>query len=245
MFSFTRSSILCPPPPYAHHGQNSGICWDCSCSRVSANYVQYPEIVLQSNPLPISQFVPTLINLSFLYWWVEDYFAKIIGVAWECVWIVEKPHQKHLSPPLCLVPTHWRSKSRLPLQNFLNPGYPPRFQRSQTVLGNSWDFRRQGFWATSSLQVWNVSSQLQGVAGCCWPQWPPWDVSYANKFVPVPGKDAFFLYKRSQSTDAGPKRRCRYLQDRLSKSAHPQCASSRSWRAGLTRRYLDVYLRLF
>ena len=56
-----------PPPPYAHHGQNSGICWDCSCSRVSANYVQYPEIVLQSNPLPISQFVPTLINLSFLY----------------------------------------------------------------------------------------------------------------------------------------------------------------------------------
>ena len=90
---------------------------------------------------------------------------------------------------------HWSSKSRLLLQNFLNPGYPPRFQRSQTVLGNSWDFRRQGFWATSSLQVWNVSSQLQGVAGCCWPQWPPWDVSYANKFVPVPGKDAFFLYK--------------------------------------------------
>ena len=107
------------------------------------------------------------------------------------------------------------SKSRLLLQNFLNPGYPPRFQRSQTVLGNSRDFRRQGFWATSSLQVWNVSSQLQGVAGCCWPQWPPWDVSYANKFVPVPGKDAFFLYKRSQSTDAGPKTRCRYLQDRL------------------------------
>ena len=108
--------------------------------------------------------MPTLINLSFLYWWVEDYFAKIVGVAWECVWIVEKPHQKHLSPPLCLVPAHWSSKSRLPLQNFLNPGYPPRFQRSQTVLGNSWDFRRQGFWATSSLQVWNVSSQLQGVA---------------------------------------------------------------------------------
>ena len=114
------------------------------------------------------------------------------------------------------MPAHWSSKSRLPLQNFLNPGYPPRFQRSQTVLGNSMDFRRQGFWATSSLQVWNVSSQLQGVAGCCWPQWPPWDVGYANKFVPVPGKDAFFLYKRSQSTDAGPKRRCRYLQDRLS-----------------------------
>ena len=49
-----------------------------------------------------------------------------------------------------------------------------------------------------------------------WPQWPPWDVGYANKFVPVPGKDAFFLYKRSQSADAGPERRCRYLQDRLS-----------------------------
>ena len=41
-------------------------------------------------------------------------------------------------------------------------------------------------------------------------------MGYANKFVPVPGKDAFFLYKRSQSTDAGPERRCRYLQDRLS-----------------------------
>ena len=66
--SLSPDLLSSAPAPYAPHGQNSGICWDCSCSRVSANYVQYPEIVLQSNPLPISQFVPTLINLSFLYW---------------------------------------------------------------------------------------------------------------------------------------------------------------------------------
>ena len=242
MFSFTRSSILCPPPPYAHHGQNSGICWDCSCSRVSANYVQYPEIVLQSNPLPISQFVPTLINLSFLYWWVEDYFAKIVGVAWEGVWIVEKPHQKHLSPPLCLVPAHWSSKSRLPLQNFLNPGYPPRFQRSQTVLGNSWDFRRQGFWATSSLQVWNVSSQLQGVATGLNGLLGMWDTQ--TNLSPSRARTHFSCTRDHKAQMLVQRRDVDICKIDLVR-ASSMCASSRSWRAGLTRRYLDVYLRLF
>ena len=90
-------------------------------------------------------------------------------------------------PPLCLVlMPDWSSKSRLPLQNPLNPGYPPRFRRSQTVVGNSWDFGRHGFWATPTLwqllwpPAWNVSPTPQG-AGGLWPQCPPWDVSYANR----------------------------------------------------------------
>ena len=140
----------------------------------------------------------------------------------------------------------WSSKSELPLQNPLNPGYPPRFRRSQTVVaGNSWDFGRRGFWDTppsslpSSLECLSpdlkvrVADGLNGLLGMWVTQ------TELGQICPrCPSKDAFFLHNRSQSRDVQ-----RQDEDICKIEEHPQCVFSiltSSCRGVLTPRYLNV-----
>ena len=169
-------------------------------------------------------------------------FANILEVVCRDVWIVEKPQQKH-NLGLVLIPD-WSSKSELLLQNPLNPGYPPRFRRSQTeVAGILGILGRRGFWDTppsSSLECPSTTSR------CGWPMASMASLGCelrkreAGQICPRrPSKDAFFLHNRSQSTEQMQ----RQDEDICKIEGHPQCVFSiltSSCGGVLTWRYLDV-----
>ena len=138
----------------------------------------------------------------------------------------------------------WSSKSELLLQNPLNPGYPPRFRRSQTeVAGILGILGRRGFWDTppsSSLECPSTTSR------CGWPMASMASLGCelrkreAGQICPRrPSKDAFFLHNRSQSTEQMQ----RQDADICKIEGHPQCVFSiltSSCGGVLTWRYLDV-----
>lgn len=130
------------------------------------------------------------------------------------------------------------------LQNPLNPGYPPRFRRSQTeVAGILGILGRRGFWDTppsSSLECPSTTSR------CGWPMASMASLGCelrkreAGQICPRrPSKDAFFLHNRSQSTEQMQ----RQDEDICKIEGHPQCVFSiltSSCGGVLTWRYLDV-----